>query len=559
MTTIEGQEAKIPTPSATEGIKSRSRFLRGTLLESLADPLTGALRPDDTQLSKFHGFYQQDDRDIRAERTRQKLEPLYSFMLRICVPGGVIEPRQWLQLDEIAESHGDGGLRVTTRQSVQLHGVLKGSLKPTIASVNRALLSTLAACGDVNRNVMGAPLADSIVLTETLQDIVRQLSRALAPQTRAYHELWLDGVPVPQEQPDINEEPLYGPTYLPRKFKVGVIVPPDNDVDIYTQDLGLVAVANGDELLGFNVLVGGGMGRAHGDESTYPRLGSMLGFVPTDRILDVARAVLAAQRDLGNRSERHHARLKYTIDRLGVEAFRREVETRMGFGFGPERPFVLTSTLDQTGWFRKAQQDHLHIYLPSGRVRDTDAQKLRSAIRELAQVHEGHFRLTGNQNLIVSNVSAHTKAAIDAIVQKYGLLPRRSGLRLAALACVALPTCGLAMAEAERYLPSLVGLLETKLESLGLTDEPIVMRMTGCPNGCARPYNAEVAFVGRAPGLYDLHLGGNRAGTRLARVAATNLNQDAILERMGSLFQRYASERTASEGFGDFCVRVGVV
>lgn len=558
MPTTQEHEAKVQAPSAVEGIKSRSRFLRGTLLESLSDPLTGALRPDDTQLSKFHGFYQQDDRDIRAERAKQKLEPLYSFMLRICVPGGVIRPQQWLQLDELAESYGDGGLRVTTRQSVQLHGVVKQSLKPSIAAINHALLSTLAACGDVNRNVMGAPLADSPALTSALQHTVQQLSRALAPNTRAYHEIWLDGAPLPAEQLGSNEEPLYGPTYLPRKFKCGVIVPPDNDVDIYTQDFGLIAIADGDELLGFNVLVGGGMGRAHGDDSTYARLGSMLGFAPVDRIVEVAQAVLAAQRDLGNRSERHHARLKYTIDRVGVDAFRREVEARMGFAFTPERPFALTSTVDKTGWFKRAQQDHLQIYLPSGRVRDTDDQKLRTAIRELARVHEGDFRLTGNQNIIVSNVSARTKPAIEAIVQKYGLLPRRSGLRLASLACVALPTCGLAMAEAERYLPSLIGLLENRLESLGLGDETIVMRMTGCPNGCARPYNAELALVGRAPGLYDLHLGGNRAGTRLARLVATNLNQDAILERVGSLFQRFAAERAPSEGFGDFCVRTGV-
>lgn len=546
-------------PSAVEGIKQRSRFLRGTLEQSLADPLTGALNADDAQLSKFHGFYQQDDRDLRAERQAQKLEPLHSFMLRVCVPGGVLSTKQWLVLDDLAQRYGDGGLRITTRQAIQLHGVVKRDLKSTIAAINRAMLSTIAACGDVNRNVMGAPLTDSAKLTESVRRKVRELSAALAPCTRAYHEIWLDGEKQSNLEAPVDEEPLYGPTYLPRKFKCAIIVPPDNDVDIYTQDLGFIAIVQGDELLGFNVLAGGGMGRAHGDESTYARLGSMLGYCTADQAIEVAKAVLTAQRDLGNRGERHHARLKYTIDRVGLDAFRADVERRMGFVFEPERPFSLASTLDRRGWFERAGQDHLQIYLPSGRVRDTAEQRIRAAMRELAAVHTGELRLTGNQNLILANVERSTREQIDAIVQQYGLLAPRTGLRLAALACVALPTCGLAMAEAERYLPSLLTLLEQKLDTLGLKDEPIVMRMTGCPNGCARPYNAELALVGRAPGLYDLHLGGARSGARLAKLVATNLNEQAIVERLSALFEQFARQRVPNEGFGDFCVRTQIV
>jgi sulfite reductase (NADPH) hemoprotein beta-component len=544
-------------PSPVEGIKIRSQYLRGTLAESLADPLTGALRPDDAQLCKFHGFYQQDDRDIRAERVRQKLEPLQSFMLRICVPGGTLTPAQWLALDGLADEYGDGGLRVTSRQAIQLHGVVKHELKSTIAAIHRASLSTLAACGDVNRNVMGAPLADSPTVYEQVFNYVRELSVELAPKTGAYHELWLDGKPVKSEAKGegIEEEPLYGKTYLPRKFKCAVVIPPDNDVDIYTQDLGFVAVVEGETVLGFNVLVGGGMGRAHGDETTYPRLATSFGFIEPKDLISVAKAVLTTQRDFGNRGERHHSRLKYTIDRIGVDAFRQEVERRVGKSFLPARDVTLTTTVDRNGWHSRAGKEHLHLFLPCGRVRDIEKNLLRTALRELAKIHEGEIRLTGNQNLIFANVSASTKSKIQAIVEQYGLLPKRSGLRLASLGCVALPTCSLAMAEAERYLPSLLTKIENQLVPLGLERESIVIRMTGCPNGCARPYNAEIAFVGRAPKLYDLYLGGSRNGTRLATLAATNVDESAILSYLEPLFQRYAKERQSEEGFGDFYLR----
>jgi sulfite reductase (NADPH) hemoprotein beta-component len=404
---------------------------------------------------------------------------------------------------------------------------------------------------------MGAPLADSPEVYEQVYNYVRALSVELAPKTGAYHELWLDGKRVQSEEKgdETEEEPLYGKTYLPRKFKCAIVIPPDNDVDIYTQDLGFVAVVEGHTVVGFNVLVGGGMGRAHGDATTYPRLGTSFGFIEPQDLIRVAKAVLTTQRDYGNRGERHHSRLKYTIDRLGVAVFREEVEKRVGKPFLPARDVTLTTTVDRSGWHSRAGQEHLHLFLPCGRVRDTEKNLLRTALRELAKLHEGEIRLTGNQNLILANVSVATKSKIQAVVEKYDLLPKRSGLRLASLGCVALPTCGLAMAESERYLPSLLSKIESQLVPLGLEGESIVIRMTGCPNGCARPYNAEIAFVGRALKLYDLYLGGSRNGTRLATLAATNLDESAILSHLEPLFQRYVIERQPDEGFGDFYVR----
>jgi len=552
MSSEHGKPPEASDQSAVERIKQGSNYLRGTLKESLKAPLTRALAPDDTQLCKFHGFYQQDDRDQRAERLAQRLEPLFSFMLRICVPGGVLHPVQWLALGELADRYGDGGLRITTRQAVQLHGVIKGDLRSAISEINALSLTTLAACGDVNRNVMGVPLLDSPKVEAQVRAFVVELSRVLAPQTRAYHELWIDGADHAETETSQDREPLYGSTYLPRKFKCAVTIPPDNDVDIYTQDLGFVGVVEDDALVGFDILVGGGMGRSHGDDSTFARLATPLGFVERERAIEVAKAVLLAQRDLGNRSQRHQARLKYTLERLGVERFRAEVEARQGFAFLPLRPFFLKSTLDPYGWFDRGGHRHLALYVPSGRVRDTSEGKLRSALEELMRVHEGELRLTGNQNLLLTRVTPTTEPSLRELLERHRLLGRRTGLRLSALSCVALPTCSLAMAEAERYLPRLLELLEAKLRAHGLEEERIVLRMTGCPNGCARPYAAEIGLVGRAPGLYELYLGGNREGTRLAECVERNIREEGLVELLDQLFARFRSERQAGEGLGDF-------
>ena len=541
-----------------ERIKAKSRLLRGSIADSLADPLTGALAADDTQLSKFHGFYQQDDRDLRSERKRQRLEPAYSFMIRARIPAGVCTPAQWLEVDRLARRYANGTIRLTTRQAIQLHGVIKRDLKATIAAINHSLLDTLAACGDVNRNVMAPPLPSlSSIHREVREDAVR-LSAHLTPATRAYHELWLDGEKV--EGADV--EPIYGETYLPRKFKIAFVVPPQNDTDVFTQDLGFVAISRGKELLGYNVIVGGGMGMSHGEPETYPRLGDVLGFCERDQLLAISEAVVTTQRDFGDRSNRKHARLKYTIDDRGIDWFRGEVESRSGVALQGARPFAFVGNGDVYGW---QQSDdgrwHYTLFVQNGRVLDVDGRELLSGLRAIAEVHDGEFRITPNQNLVISDVAHAGKAGIDRLLHAFGIAndEQATPLRLHSLACVALPTCALAMAESERYLPSLVDRLDAELAAAGLADEAITIRMTGCPNGCARPYIAEIGLVGKGPGTYNLYLGAGFAGERLGCLYLDNADEPAIIAALGELFRRYAAERNSGERFGDFLVRAGVV
>ncbi|MDI3262678.1 MAG: assimilatory sulfite reductase (NADPH) hemoprotein subunit [Fulvimonas sp.] len=542
--------------SEMEQIKARSRFLRGTIAEGLADPLTGAISDDDSKLLKFHGSYQQDDRDLRDERRRQKLEPAYSFMLRARLPGGVVTPAQWLVFDRIAREYANGSLRITTRQTFQWHGVIKRNLKPTIAAINQSLATTIAACGDVLRNVVStANPVESAAHVLTYAWAAR-LSEELAPKTRAYHEIWLDGEKLVGEE----HEPLYGPTYLPRKFKIGLAIPPLNDIDVFAQDLGYIAIIEQGQLQGFNVAIGGGMGATQGDASTYPRLSDVIGFVTPEQVIALAAAVIGVQRDWGNRAERKHARLKYTIDRVGLEVFKAEVESRLGFSLAPARAFHFEHNGDRYGWVEGHDgRWHLTLQVEAGRLADTDAHTWLSGMRELAQMHTGDFRLTCNQNLIVANVAAADRAAIDAIVARHRMdgYRQHSAIRQNAVACVALPTCGLAMAESERYLPALLPKLEALLDRHGLTDAPILLRLSGCPNGCSRPYLGEIALVGRAPGRYDLRLGADFRGQRLNQIYRENIDEATILATLDPLFARYAAERTESEGFGDFLYRVG--
>ncbi|HEX8697254.1 MAG TPA: assimilatory sulfite reductase (NADPH) hemoprotein subunit [Myxococcaceae bacterium] len=549
---------KPPALSEVENIKAKSRLLRGTLLESLVDPVTGAIAPQDTNLIKFHGSYQQDDRDIREERRQQKLEPDYSFMLRTRLPGGVATPSQWLALDALAQKYANGTLRLTTRQAFQLHGVVKGDLKSTMAGINEAMLDTLAACGDVNRNVMCNPNpADSRVHEEVYGWAVR-LSEHLLPKTRAYYEIWLDGEKVAGGE----EEPIYGPTYLPRKFKAAVVVPPLNDVDVFSQDLGFIAILEEGRLVGFNVAVGGGMGATHGEAATFPRLADVIGFCTPDQLLAVAENVVKVQRDFGDRTNRKRARLKYTIEDRGIAWFVAEVEKRLGFSLQPTRPFQFDHNGDRFGWLQGHDgRWHLTLRLESGRVADRPDATMLTGLREIAKIHQGDFRLTPNQNLIIANVPAEARAKIDELVNAHGLGGFRiaTPLRLNALACVALPTCGLAMAEAERYLPRVVGLLEERLTAHGLEKEKILLRITGCPNGCARPYLAEIALVGKAPGRYNLFLGGDVRGQRLNRLYRENIDEAGVLSALEPLFAAYARERQPGEGFGDFTVRAGHV
>ena len=549
-----------PKTSDVEHIKAASRHLRGTLEESLIDPTSGAISEADTQLSKFHGIYQQDDRDIRSERKRQKLEPAYSFMIRARIPGGLVSRSQWLAMDRIATKYANGSIRLTSRQAIQFHGVVKRELKETMAEINRSTLDTIAACGDVNRNVMAPPLPALSAVHHQVQRHAESLSRHLMPSSRAYHEIWLNGEKIESSQAEI--EPIYGDTYLPRKFKAAFVVPPQNDVDIFTQDLGFITIVEDGEITGFNVAVGGGMGMTHGDPTTYPRLADVLGFCRPSQLLSVAEAVVTTQRDFGNRGNRKRARLKYTIEDRGIDWFGDEVERRSGVTLGEARRFAFVSNGDVYGW----QQDeagcwHYTVFVQNGRVRDRDQYRLRSGLRAIAQEIDCEIRLTPNQNLIVSRVAAADRNRIARLLEEYGMLKAASEtpLRLNSMACVAFPTCGLAMAESERYLPGLVDKIDAELARAGLQEVPITIRMTGCANGCARPYIAEIGLVGKAPGRYSLFLGAGFAGDRLGRKYLDNADERQILAALTPLFRQFAANRLEREHFGDFLLRQGII
>jgi len=543
--------------SRNEHIKEASEYLRGTLSEGLGDTVTGAITEDDAQLVKFHGMYLQDDRDLRAERTRKKLEKAFAFMVRMRIPGGVLTPSQWLALDQVAHAYGNGSVRLTTRQSVQLHGIIKFNLKETLKEIDAQLLSTIAACGDVNRNVMCNPNPYQSRAHAAALDLTRAIADRLMPHTPAYREIWLDGERIVGGEEEVVVEPIYGKTYLPRKFKTVIAVPPSNDVDVFAHDLGYIAILDDKgEVTGWNVTAGGGMGMTHGDPQTYPRTADMLGFCATKDAVAIAEAVVTVQRDWGDRSDRKHARLKYTIEDRGVDAFRAEVERRAGITFAAAKLYTFTSMGDRYGWTKGADGcGHLTLFVLNGRLRDEQL----TALREIAQVHGGDFRVTPNQNLIVANVATAAQSEIERIAREAGLLAPWSGLRRNAMACVALPTCGLALAESERYMPELLGALEDKLAAQGLSGDDIVIRMTGCPNGCARPYLAEIGLVGKGPGRYNLYLGAAFDGSRMSKLYAEDLDHADIVAALDQLFAAYARERRKDERFGDFVIRAGFV
>ena len=541
--------------SADERMKAASDYLRGTISDGLLDRITGAVpSADDVKLMKFHGIYQQDDRDLRDERRRQKLEPAYQFMLRVRLPGGVCTPEQWLKLDELARAHGGETLRLTTRQTFQFHWVLKGSLRPIIRGLHETLLDTVAACGDDSRGVMCTVDPQGSRFHAEVAEMAKRVSDHVIPKTRAYHEIWYGDERVASSGP---EEPFYGPTYMPRKFKIGFALPPSNDIDVYAQDLGLIAIGGPEGLDGFNVVIGGGMGRTDQAPQTYPRLASLIGFVPVERLIACVDAVMAVQRDYGDRKERLHARFKYTIDDKGLDWIKAEIEKNMGASFEEARPFEFTSNGDSFGWNTTPDgRHHRTIFVQSGRL----TLPLLNAMKELASVHKGTFRLTPNQNLIVAGVEEEEKASIDSILHAHGLSEEGvSTLRKNAIACVALPTCGLAMAESERYLPDLLTKIEEIVARHGLGDEAITIRTSGCPNGCSRPYIAEIALTGRAPGKYNLYLGGGFHGQRLNRMIRENVGEPAILEVLDDALGRFAREREPGERFGDFCIRAEIV
>jgi sulfite reductase (NADPH) hemoprotein beta-component len=549
--------------SRNEHIKEASRQLRGTIAEGLAAQATGAISAHDQQLVKFHGTYLQDDRDVRGERAKKKLEKAFSFMVRVRIPGGVVTPAQWLALDRIASDFANGTLRLTTRQTFQFHGVIKSNMRRTMQAINDSLLDTLAACGDVNRNVLATSNPHLSAAHAEALDLARRLSSHLLPRTGAYHEIWLDGEKVIDTSTDAGEgeEPLYGRHYLPRKFKAVVAVPPDNDVDIFAQDLGFIAIVEGGKVVGWNVTVGGGMGMTHGEADTFPRTADVIGFCSPEQAVDIAEKILTIQRDWGNRQDRKRARLKYTIEDRGLSVFRAELEARLGYKLEPQRPYRFVRTGDTLGWTKGTKSRwHLGLFIENGRIADRPGHTLRAALRQIAELHRGEMICTANQNVIIADVSAAEKRRIGAALRAHGIeIATTSGLRRNSMACVALPTCGLALAESERYLPSLLTRLEEVLAKVGLTEEDIVIRMTGCPNGCARPYLAEIGLVGRGPATYNLYLGAAFDGSRLSKLYAQDVREQEIIALLTPLLARYAAEREKGERFGDFVIRTGTI
>ncbi len=546
--------------SDNERLKAESNFLRGTISDDLNDDITGGFTADNFQLIRVHGMYQQDDRDIRAERQKQKLEPLHNVMLRARMPGGIITPKQWLAIDKFAKEHTlYGSIRLTTRQTFQFHGVLKPNIKLMHKTLNSIGIDSIATAGDVNRNVLCTPNPIESELHQQAYQWAKKISEHLLPKSRAYAEIWLDEEKVASTETE--QEPILGATYLPRKFKTTVVIPPQNDIDVHANDLNFVAIVEQGKLIGFNVLVGGGLAMTHGDKSTYPRKADDFGFITLEHTLAIAEAVVTTQRDWGNRVNRKNAKTKYTLDRVGIENFKAEVEKRAGVKFSSSRPYEFTGRGDRFGWVKGIDHKyHLTLFIENGRILDFDQKPLKTGLAEIAKVHQGDFRMTANQNLIIAGVAEQDKAKIEALARQYGLLDDAVSIqRKNSMACVAFPTCPLAMAEAERFLPQFITQVESILAKYLLQNEAIILRVTGCPNGCGRAMLAEVGLVGKGPDRYNLYLGGNKAGTRIPKIYQENLSADNILTELDKLIARWAQERNSKEAFGDFVIRAGIV
>lgn len=544
--------------SAIEKIKVSSDGLRGSINESLHDEITGAIREDDTAVIKFHGMYQQDDRDRREERAEKKLDRLYTFMIRLRLPGGFISAEKWIAANEIAGENSTGIIKITTRQTIQLHGLIKSKIRPTIQAFNEANLDSIATCGDINRNVACSSHPGESPIHAQVFAYADKISELLMPKTKAYYEIWLDEEKLADKKEEID--PLYQDRYLPRKFKIGIAIPPNNDVDLFTNDLGLIAIIENNVLQGFNIAIGGGLSTTHGNASTYARLGTVIGFADTEeKVLKAVYEVLTVQRDFGNRADRKLARLKYTLDNMGVPKFKAELEKRIGFALEPARPYEFTQRSDRYGWLQNEQGLWYYtLFIENGRVLDDEKLAMKTALLEVAKTGKTNFLFTSNQNMIISDVADQDKAAINAILEKFKIIEHTeaaSHLRKNAIACVALPTCPLALAEAQRYMPSLITLVEPILAKHELQNEDIIMRMTGCPNGCARPYAAEIGFVGTAAGKYNLHIGGDNEGERLNTLYKESLDEATILTELDALFGDFKAARNAGESFGDFSFR----
>ena len=543
-----------------ERIKIQSNFLRGNLVEGINDTTTGSFHPDEVQLVKFHGLYQQDNRDRRAERKQQKLEPLYSFLLRARLPGGVVTPEQWLEIDRIAEELTDAGsIRITTRQTFQYHGIFKRNLKSVFQELKfKANIDSIFTAGDVNRNTICTSNPEQSELHTEVYELSKKLSEHFLPKSNAYAEIWLDGEKVLDT---VEEEPIYHNVFLPRKFKIAVALPPYNDVDIHGNDLNFIAIIEDNKITGYNVVVGAGLGMTHGDKTTFPRLGDDFGFIPVDKVMEVAEAVVTTQRDLGGRVSRSHARTKYTLETHGIETFKQEVEKRAGITFAAPGAYEFTERGDRIGWVKGIDNKwHLTVFIENGRILDFDGKPLKSGLVKIAKVHQGTFRMTANQNLVIASIPESEKDNIEKLARECGLIDDgTSAQRLDSMACVSLPTCPLAMAEAERYLPGLTDDVEGLLAKHNIPKEHIILRITGCPNGCGRAMLAEIGLVGKAPGRYNLHLGGNRIGTRIPKMYAENIDEETIVNTLDELISRWATERDQDEDFGDFVIRAGII
>lgn len=546
--------------SEIEKIKRKSNYLRGSIEEGLSDNITGSLSADDTHVLKFHGMYQQFYRDTEIERKKAKLEPDYIFLIRVGIPGGIINAAQWLSMDDLSEKYANGTLKLTTRQAFQLHGVLKNDLKASLQQINKSLMTTISACGDVNRNVMASSHPYSSNVHVELQNIARAVSAHLTPQSRAYYQIWLDEEKV-ADATDGDQEPFYGALYLPRKFKIGFATPPYNDTDVFTQDLGFVAIEENGKLSGFNAFIGGGMGTTFGDKTTYPRLGTSIGFFKPNQIVNLAEKVVSIQRDFGDRENRRNARLKYTIDRLGFDNFTQELWKRLSYESEPAKKYNFLRNGDKYGWHKGLDGLwYLTLFIEGGRIQTNAVSNLKRALKEIALRGNNDFRLTGNQNLILGGISDAEKIKIIEILTSHGEYTKHiSGARANSLACVAMNTCPLAFAEAERYLPSFMDKFDEILKKNDLFGEEIVIRMTGCSNGCARPYIAEIALVGKSLGSYNMYLGGSFNGSRLNFLYKENLNEQEIFNHLEPMIQAYSKTRNKDEKFGDFLIRTNVI
>jgi sulfite reductase (NADPH) hemoprotein beta-component len=544
--------------SAIEKIKKASNGLRGSIVESLDDDITGGIRESDQAVIKFHGMYMQDDRDLREERAAQKLERLYSFMIRLRLPGGFLTPQQWVATHAIAGENSTGVIKITSRQTLQLHGLIKSRIKPTIQAFHQATLDSIATCGDINRNVLCSSHPMQSAIHAEVFGYADKISEMLMPKTKAYFEIWLEGEKILDKKEE--EDPLYQDRYLPRKFKIAIVIPPNNDVDVFANDIGLIAIIEKNKLLGFNIAVGGSLSATHGSPETYPRMGSVIGFCNSEeKILKAVYEVLTIQRDFGNRNDRKLARLKYTLDKMGMGAFKEELEKRMAFSFEVARPYIFNQRTDYYGWHKSDRNLWYYtVFVESGRILDDESTKLKSALLAIAKTNKANFRFTCNQNVILSDITQKDTAPIQEILERFRIIKHTeaaSRLRRNSMACVALNTCPLALAEGQRYLPSLISKIEPMLDNHGLSHEEIIIRMTGCPNGCARPTLAEIGLIGTAYGKYNLHLGGDHEGTRLNTLYKENLDEENILKELDAILGDFKVNRQERESFGDFAYR----